>query len=590
MYYSEDILAEVRSRNEIVDVIGSYVKLKRSGATYFGLCPFHNEKTPSFSVTPNKQMFYCFGCHKGGNVITFIQEYENLPFQDAVRLLAERAGINLPEEEYTPERKRENDRRALMLEANKQAGVYYYYNLHSKAGEAGLAYLKGRGLSDETIKNFGLGYAGKYSDGLYQYLKSKQFTDELLRQTGLKSVDEKKGMYDRFWNRVMFPIMDVNNRVIGFGGRVMGDGKPKYLNSPENEIFNKRRNLFGLNVARRSRERYLILCEGYMDVISMHQAGFTNAVASLGTALTEDHAALLRRYTEEVVLSYDSDNAGVDAALRAIPMLRSNGIIPRVLRLAPYKDPDEFIRAEGTEAFRKRIDEAQNAFLFEIEILKRDYNDRDPDSRTRFQQQAAAKIAEFELEAQRDNYIAAVSETYSVSRDALKQMVDRALTQGAFRPAARDPQEMRSRREKADGIMTSQRLLLTWLTVYPGFYKTLKEYLEPGDFSPGLYRDCAAILYDQLEKGKLDEASVLDHFTETDEQSTVTGFFHAQLETRNEEELKRAMRETIRKVFDAGLAMQGTETTDRSLERMQKMIARRMKVEKIGNAPIDLTV
>ncbi len=588
MYYSEEILSEVRSRNEIVDVIGTYVKLKRSGSTYFGLCPFHNEKTPSFSVAPNKQMFYCFGCHKGGNVITFIQEYENMPFTDAVRFLAERAGITLPEEEYTPERKRENDRRALMLDANKQAAVYYYYNLHSKAGAQGLAYLKDRGLSEETIRSFGLGYAGKYSDGLYKYLKEKQFTDDLLRQTGLMSADEKKGMYDRFWNRVMFPIMDVNNRVIGFGGRVMGDAKPKYLNSPENDIFNKRRNLYGLNVARRTRERYLILCEGYMDVISMHQAGFTNAVASLGTALTEEHAALLRRYTEEVVLSYDSDTAGVDAALRAIPMLRNNGITPRVLRMAPYKDPDEFIRAEGTEAFRRRIEEAQNAFLFEIEILKRDYNDRDPDSRTRFQQQAAAKIAEFELEAQRDNYIAAVSEAYSISRDALRQMVDINLRQGAFRPTARDPETVRIRREKDEGINTSQSLLLTWLTVYPGFYATLRQFLEPEDFSPGLYRECAGILYDQLERDKLDEASVIDHFTELEEQNLVAGFFHARLEARDDEETRRAMRETIRKVFDAGLSMQGTENTERSLQSLQKILERRKKIENLNTVPIDL--
>ena len=588
MYFSDEVLAEVRSRNEILDVIGSYVKLKRSGATYFGLCPFHNEKTPSFSVTPGKQMFYCFGCHKGGNVITFVQEYENMSFTEAVRFLAERAGIALPEEELTPERKREQDRRALLLEANKQAGVYYYYNLRSKAGEQGLTYLQGRGLSDETIRNFGLGYAGKYSDGLYKYLKSKNFSDELLRQTGLMSADEKKGMYDRFWNRVMFPIMDVNNRIIGFGGRVMGDAKPKYLNSPENEIFNKRRNLYGLNIARRTRERFLILCEGYMDVISMHQAGFTNAVASLGTALTQEHAALLRRYTDTVIISYDSDTAGEDAALRAIPMLRDSGITTRVLRLAPYKDPDEFIKAEGTEAFRKRIEEAQNAFLFEIELLKREFNDKDPDSRTRFQQQTAEKIAQFELEAQRDNYITAVCEEYSISRDALRQMVDRALHQGVFRPATRDPETVRIRKEKDDGLAVSQSLIMTWLTVYPHFYGTLKQFLEPEDFSEGLYRTCARILYEQLEQGKLDEAGVIDRFEDLEDRNTVAGFFHARLDVQDDEQTCRAMRENIRKVFDAGLAQQANPGQEQSIEGLQRMIARRKKIEGLARVQFDL--
>lgn len=588
MYYPEEVLSEVRARNDIADVIGAYVKLKRNGSTWFGLCPFHSEKTPSFSVTPSKQMFYCFGCHKGGNVITFIQEYENMSFQEAVRYLAQRAGVELPQEDESPEQKRGRDRRSWLLEANKQAGIYYYYNLRSKEGRTGLDYLTGRGLTEETIRSFGLGYAGKYSDRLYRFLKSRHFSDEILRDSGLMSVDEKRGMYDRFWNRVMFPIMDVNNKVIGFGGRVMGDGKPKYLNSPENDIFNKRRNLYGLNVARRTRERFLLLCEGYMDVISLHQAGFTNAVASLGTALTQEHAALLRRYTQEVILSYDSDGAGVDAALRALPMLRENGINAKVLYLSPYKDPDECIKAEGTEGFRKRLEQAQNSFLFEIEALRRGFDDHDPDARTRFQQETAAKIASFELAAQRDNYIAAVAERYAVSTQALRQMVDMELRRSAFRPVYKNPEQERVRKGKEDGLLRSQKLLLTWLTVYPGFYPVLRQYLSPEDFSEGVLRDCAKILYEQLEKGSLSEAAVIDRFEELEDQNQVAGFFHADLPEAEDEEIVKAMRETIRKVFDAGMTASGSEDADRSLYRMQQMLERRKKIESLGTVNIPL--
>ena len=295
MRYSDDIIEEVRTRNDIVDVISGYVKLQRKGSSYFGLCPFHNEKSPSFSVSPGKQMYYCFGCGAGGNVYTFLMEYENYSFQEAVKVLAGRAGVKLPEIEYSKEAKELADRRALLLEINKQAAKYFYCKLRTPGGADAMAYLKRRGLSDETIRMFGLGYSDKYNNDLYQFLKKKGYSDELLKDSGLFNVDERHGMYDKFWNRVIYPIMDVNNRVIGFGGRVMGDAKPKYMNSPETKIFDKSRNLYGLNAARTSRRRNLIICEGYMDVISMHQAGFTNAVASLGTALTSQQAGLLKR-------------------------------------------------------------------------------------------------------------------------------------------------------------------------------------------------------------------------------------------------------------------------------------------------------
>ena len=340
MYYPEELVEEIRERNDIVEVIGTYVKLQKKGSSYFGLCPFHNEKSPSFSVSPDKQMYYCFGCGAGGNVFTFIMEYENYSFPEALKYLADRVGIKLPEREYSEEEKRQQDLRMQVLEINKMAANYFYYQLRTESGAQAMQYLKSRQLDDETIKRFALGYSSKYSSNLYQYFKSKKISDELLKESGLFNVDEKNGMYDKFWNRVIFPILDVNNRVIGFGGRVMGDGKPKYLNSPETIVFDKSRNLYGLNIARAARKKYLLVCEGYMDVISMHQAGFSNAVASLGTALTEKHATLLKRYTDEVILTYDSDDAGVRAALRAIPIVKRAGLRARVLHMNPYKDPD----------------------------------------------------------------------------------------------------------------------------------------------------------------------------------------------------------------------------------------------------------
>ena len=585
-YYSDEIIEEVRSRNDIVDVIGSYVKLKKSGSTYFGLCPFHSEKTPSFSVTRSKQMFYCFGCHVGGSVFTFIEQYENFSFSEAVAFLAERAGMTLPESAGGAEERKKDDLKARLLQMNKDAATFYFYQLRDRAGQTGMAYLKGRGLSDETLQRFGLGFAGRSGDNLYRYLKKKDYSDDLLRISGLMNVDDKGGLYDRFWNRVMFPIQDANNRVIGFGGRVMGDGKPKYLNSPETDVFNKRRNLYALQIARRSREKNLILCEGYMDVIAMHQAGFSNAVASLGTALTQEHARLLSRYTKEVILSYDSDTAGTDAALRAIPMLRENNITPRVLNLKPYKDPDEFIQAEGAQAFRERLEKAGNAFMFEVETIRSGYDTSDPDGNTAFLREVAGRIASFELEAARDNYMRAVSETYHVSMGALSQMVDSNLRGGVTRVKPAVLPERRSR-SKDEGLLTAQRLLLTWLTRYPGFYPFLKEYVSPEDFLDPVYQRCAALLYEQLEKGALSEAAIIDSFESAEEQSLVAGFFHAGLEEEDPSALSRAMKESIIKVSTASMARGDSSLQKQGLSDIQQIVERKRKLEKLQKAVID---
>ena len=549
MYYPEELIEEVRMKNDIVDVISGYVRLQKKGSSYFGLCPFHNEKSPSFSVSRGKQMYYCFGCGAGGNVFTFLMEYENFSFIEAVKFLADRAGVELPEMEYSKEAKEKAGLRATLLEINKVAAQYFYVQLKTEQGKTAYTYLTNRELSDDTIKAFGLGYSNKYSNDLFQYLRKKGYSEDLIRQAGLINTDEKNGVYDKFWNRVMFPIMDVNNRVIGFGGRVMGDGKPKYLNSPETAIFDKSRNLYGLNRARTSRKPYLLICEGYMDVISLHQAGFTNAVASLGTALTTGHASLIKRYVQEVYLTYDSDEAGTKAALRAVPILKEAGISAKVIRMDPYKDPDEFIKNLGADEFEKRIGSARNGFLFSLEILAKNYDMESPEGKTAFFKETAKRLMGFEDELERNNYIEAVAKSYRVSEESLQKLVTKtAISEGMAKPAAR-PKQAGGVKPKEDGILVSQKILLTWMIEDVKLFGTIKRYISPEDFTEELYRTVADLLYEQYEAGELNPAKILNHFTAEEEHREAASLFHTKIrELSTREEQEQALKETILRV------------------------------------------
>lgn len=556
MYYPEEVVEEVRMRNDIVDVISGYVKLQKKGGNYFGLCPFHSEKSPSFSVSPSKQMYYCFGCGAGGNVITFVMEYENFTFPEALKMLAERAGVKLPEVEYSKEERERADMRSLLLELNKLAANYFYYQLQQPQGAVGHEYLRKRGLSEDTLRHFGLGYANKTRNDLYQYLKAKGYKDSLLKETGLVTLDER-GSYDKFWNRVMFPILDVNSKVIGFGGRVMGEGEPKYLNSPETKVFDKSRNLYGLNFARTSREKYLLICEGYMDVIAMHQAGFTNAVASLGTAFTTQHAALLKRYTDKVVLTYDSDGAGIKAALRAIPILKEVGISMKVLNMQPYKDPDDFIKNLGADAFRERIEQAKNSFLFEIEVMKKEYQLQDPEQKTQFYNGVARKLLEFPEALERDNYTQAVANEHFIPYEDLKNLVNRLGSRLGPSPSATstertgDRQQRENRkREKEDGIRKSQRLLLTWLIEQPELFDKIAGIISQKDFIEPLYHQVATMVFEGHSAGTLNPPGILNHFINDEEQyKEVAALFNASLqESLSNEEQKKAFAETVLRV------------------------------------------
>ena len=597
MYYPEEIVDEVGRANDIVDVIGQYVKLKRQGSRYTGLCPFHNEKTPSFSVSGDMQLYHCFGCGVGGNVFTFVMEYESYTFQEAIEYLADRAGITLPKDDGRQDRAEDN-RRKRMLEANKMAARYFYYQLKNKQGSRAYEYLRKRGLSDETILKFGLGYSNISPDDLYRYLKSKGFEDQLLADCGLIKVDAK-GAHDRFWNRVMFPIMDVNNRVIGFGGRVMGDGLPKYFNSPETKLFDKSRNLYGLHAAKKARKDYFLLCEGYMDVIALHQAGFTNAVASLGTAFTPQHAILMKRYVQQVILTFDSDNAGINAALRAIPILKNAGLSVKVLNMKPHKDPDEFIKAEGAEAYEERIRQAQNGFLFEIGVLRSRYDFRDPDRKTAFQVETAKKLLEFEDEMERSNYIEAVALAYDINAAELRRKVNQmgaGLLPGETWSTPVQENENKRREEKKRQKDTSdkkaQRMLLAWMAAYPSAYEQIKELVTPSDFTVPGYQKLAQMIYENLEEGKeINPSELTSHFIvqypdgaavegAEQEYKMISEVFHTGLgESVAKEEKEKIFSDLVRKVKSDSLRLAGRDVSD--LAAFQEIVKTQEKLRRL---------
>ena len=436
MAFPPSFIDELVARNPIEDVVGQYVSLKRSGGNLFGLCPFHGEKTASFSVAPEKGIYYCFGCHKGGNAVNFMMEIEGLSYPDAVRALAKRAGMAVPEDEQYQSRYRQQERLWALM---KEAGRFFHEQLYAPQGAQCLAYIQKRGLNKSIVTRFGIGYAPNSWNALVDAMKKKGYTDQELRDADL--VGEKNGrIYDRFRNRLIFPIIDVRGNVIGFGGRVLDDSKPKYLNSNETLIFNKRKNLFGMNYAKKTKEGYMILVEGNIDVVTLHQFGFDNAVASLGTSLTEEQVTLLSRYTEEVVLTYDSDEAGQRAAKRAIPMLEKAGIKVKVLQMKDAKDPDEFLHKFGADKFRLLLEESSNRVEYQINAIAKKYDLREDDQRIQFIHEAAELISTLGSAVQREIYGGRVAEAGKISPESMKMEIGKAYKRRIAREKKRQEQ------------------------------------------------------------------------------------------------------------------------------------------------------
>lgn len=593
------MINEVLSRNDIVDVIGSYASLKKKGANYEACCPFHHEKTPSFKVNREKQMYHCFGCGVGGNVFTFVMEYENLNFPEAVERLAERAGVQLPEKSMNAQERSREQYKITLREMNKTAAAYFHYILkHSQHGEKAYEYFhETRGLSDETINKFALGYSDIYRDDLYRYLKSKGYTDEQMKGSGLVEISEKEGGVDKFWNRAMIPILDINGKVIAFGGRVMGDGKPKYINTSDTAVFDKSHTLFAMNIARRSRRKGFICCEGYMDVISMHQAGFDNAVASLGTAFTFGHAGIIKRYADEVYLAYDSDGAGVEATKKVIAILREVGVGARVINMRPYKDPDEFIQNLGSEAFEERIKKAESGMMFLARIYSEEYDQSDPGELTKFQNQIARELAYIEDDLERNNYVDAIARKYVIDKDALAAKVHAYGVAGTAKPEIVERETRRLQEQQgyeefpgdqsagAQGRTETKdnktaKLLLTWLVNRPELFTRLDGVVSEADFEPGIYRTVADKLYSQYrEKHKVEPAVVVNTFQDVEEQRLVAGMLQTDLAIdMTEEEVGNAITEVVKKIKLASIKKQLESEND--MMKVQQLIKDRKKIEK----------
>lgn len=575
MYYPDSVIDEVRSRNDIVSVIGQYVSLKRAGSGYQGLCPFHSEKTPSFHVTPSRQTYKCFGCQKGGNVFTFVMEYENVSFPEALRILASRVGYELPkqdESEYSLQLRTKKER---MLGLYKVAAEYYYRLLRSETGKNGLEYLLGRQLTKETMRNFGLGY----SDGnLYEAVKNK-YDDEFLKESGLFTFKENIGVLDKFYKRVMFPIYGNDGRVIAFGGRDMGDGKPKYLNSPESLLFNKSRNLYNLHMAKKSRRGYMILCEGYMDVIALTQAGFDNAVATLGTALTELQAKLLSRYTKDIILTYDSDGAGQTAIDRAIPILYQAGIRARIVDMSPYKDPDEFIKNLGAEEYEKRIQAARSSYRFEMDYLHKQFGDitstDNTDGMNSFVDAAARWMVNYEDELERETYMKAFSKDYNVSYDAFVRRVNRLgaeVSKQKAAEAARAQQEAARAAEVIDGdgevrestagrnvkrdeILNTQDYLVTIIGNLPRARKVIRRYLTVEDFTGSVYQNVVRRCFELPEEAPADDATIISRFETAEEQQLVAGMLSMEMALKAGD-VSKAVEDAVMKMYKRRLERQ----------------------------------
>ncbi len=561
--YSKEIMEEVRNANDIVDVVGHYVSLKGAGNSYKGLCPFHGEKTPSFHVNKSMQIFKCFGCGEVGDVFSFIGKIENINFIQSVQMLAERANIALPE----PEMSEHDRRRARLLqslnEINKEAATYFFFKLRTEEGRPAYEYLRNRGLSDDTIKRFGLGFAGKYSDGLYKYLKEKGFSDDILKVSGLFTITEK-GAYDKFWNRVMFPIMDSTNKVIAFGGRIMGkaENAPKYLNSPETELFSKSNNLYAQNIVRKTKRNFILLCEGYMDVIALHQAGMDNAVASLGTALTAKQAGKIAKYADTCVITYDSDGAGVKAALRAIPILKNAGLSVKILNMAPYKDPDEFIKALGLEEYEKRIEAAVSGFDFEAAQLEKAHNFEDPDDKTRFDHAIAETIAKIEDPMARYNHVESAAKKYNIDPELLRREVNDIginLKKKEEQDTIRQRQNATKALKPEQGEEKGRYQFLCLIARFPDLYKSTGKFVTEEDFRDECEKQIFRyICSEYAEMGSAVGARIVDKFETPQEQAKVADILMTTLDEDNmsTDERRKAFADLTVNVKKAGISAQ----------------------------------
>lgn len=549
MAFPPSFLEELTARNPIEEVVGQYVNLRRSGANMFGLCPFHGEKTASFSVSPDKGIYYCFGCHKGGGVINFEMEIEGLSYADAVRALAKRVGLEVPEDEQYQSRYRQQER---LWALSKEAARFFHSQLYAPAGAEGLAYAQKRGMPKSTLTKFGVGFAPNSFRALTDAMKAKGYTEEELKETGLVSVSQKNGsIYDRFRNRLMFPIIDVRGNVIGFGGRVMDNSTPKYLNSPETIIFNKRKNLFALNLAKKSKLGYMILVEGYMDAVALHQYGFDCAVASLGTSLTEEHAALLSRYTEQVMLIYDGDEAGQNATKRAIPMLEKAGLQVKVLQMRDAKDPDEYLKKFGADRFKNLLEESSNRVEYQLRAIQKKYDLTEDEQRVQFIAEAAEFVSSLNSAVQREIYGNRAAEAAKITPEAMKIEVNKAFRRRISREKRKQEKQdlapavnhqPKSRSIRYDNIKSAmaEEYLIAMVLKEPALFEQCRG-LESESFSSPLLGRVYGQLLEQYRQGFEPSVGMLADLNE-EEMSHVASFVHSNQNTVSDQGVQDCIR------------------------------------------------
>jgi len=596
MYYSEEIIEEIRSQNNLVDVVSEYVRLQRKGNSYFGLCPFHNEDTASFSVSPDKQMYYCFGCQAGGNVFTFIMQMENFSFIEAIKHLADRAHIALPQPEYSEEIRRKIEEKQILLEIHKETAKYFYANLRSPRGKLANEYLTKRKLKENIQKLFGIGYSNMDFADLYQYLLYKGYDEELIAKSGLVIPKKKgKGYVDRFRNRIMFPIFDVHNQIIGFGGRVLDDSLPKYMNSPDTLLFDKSKNLYGLNYARTSGKNQILIVEGYMDVISLYQAGFENVVASLGTAFTHQQASLLKRYTGEVVIVYDSDTAGTNAALRAIPILSSAGLKIKVVQVPGEKDPDDYIKQNGPEAFQRLLDQAMGAVMFQVSILRKKYNIEDTEQKIKFTMEVAQLLSKLDNEIERDVYLQEISNDTKISAQSILNEIKKyrtiqrrntnTINQYSKKLETQPKDQFKTNQapntmDEKNGLYKAQKNILSFLYHNPLHYPKIKPHLSSEDFTDPVLKKVAKLIYGQYDKGlNIEPAAVINHFEDLNEQKQVSKIFGEEKNKNQEFDIEKAVNDQIKLIKKANIDKRSRNATD--IYEIQSLIEQKKQLEKL---------
>ena len=589
MLYPQEILEEVRVQNDIVDVISEYLPLKQKGTSYFGLCPFHNEKTPSFSVSSERQFYYCFGCGAAGNVYTFIMQMENDTFPEAVKRLADRVHITLPQPQYTQQAKEQELQRQRLFDLHKKAGRFFYEKLHEPVGEQARAYLQKRQMNDNIQKKFGIGYAPKGQQELYQYLQKQGFSQQELQKSGLIiERKEEKGYFDRFRNRLMFPILDIQGRVMGFGGRILSQGEPKYLNSPETLLFNKSKNLYGLNFAKNTRKREIILVEGYMDMISLYQAGFRNVAASLGTAFNQEHVKVLKKYADSVILLYDSDDAGTMAAQRAIPILTQNGFYVKVLQVPNGKDPDEFIKQSGAKAFSRLLANAQHYITFQIQCLKKQYDLTQPQQKVEFTTKTANILSKLDNDIERNVYTNEISNMTGISQQAIENEIVKIIkkenemfTQNAQQK--RKTQYYQNNKDlitKSSGTFAAQRDILFLCASNIQVFNKIKTILSAEDFTEEIYKK----VYEKIDllhqkSAVVFPAELVNYFELPEEQKIVTEIFAVALQYKSTKEIEKALTEEVKTLKRTSLDKLASQA--QSVEQIKKLIAEKGKLDSL---------